>query len=169
MEDKNKKCFKKSHSEIDAVSYCQECKLYFCNKCQNLHSDLHEEHKVINIKNKNEIFENICKEIGHKDQLEYFCKEHNTLCCVACTSKMTLEGYGQHHDCNVCNIIDIKEKKNKLKENVNNLELLYNQIEQSINELNKIYEEINKEKDDLKIRVQTIFTKIRNALTEKEN
>ena len=63
----------------------------------------------------------------------------------------------------------ILKKKNKLKENVNNLELLYNQIEQSINELNKIYEEINKEKDDLKIRVQTIFTKIRNALTEKEN
>jgi hypothetical protein len=69
MEDKNKKCSKKIHSEIDAVSYCQECKLYFCNKWQNLHFDLHEEHEVVNIKNKNEIFENICKEIGHKDKL----------------------------------------------------------------------------------------------------
>ena len=170
MEEKHKKCSIESHSEIDAVSYCQECNKYLCNKCQNNHADFHEERKLINLKNKDEIFEDICKEIGHKNKLEFFCKDHNTLCCVACTSKMKLEGYGQHHDCNVCKIIDIKEeKKNKLKENLNNLELLNNQIEQSINDLNKIYEEINKNKEDLKIKVQAIFTKIRNALTEKEN
>ena len=83
---------------------------------------------------------------------------------------MKEEGYGQHYECNVCKIKDIKEeKKNKLKKNINNLELLYNQIEHSINELKKIYEEINKNKEELKIKVQTIFTKIRNALNDKEN
>ena len=171
MEDKNQKCStKKSHSEIDAISYCQECKSYFCIKCQRLHSELFEEHKIIKLKNKIEIFEDICKEIGHKDRLEFFCKDHNALCCVACTSKMKEEGYGQHHECNICKIVDIKkEKMNKLKENINNLEILYNQIEQSINELKKIYEEIDKNKEDLRKKVQTVFTKIRNALNEKEN
>ena len=65
MEEKHKKCSIKSHSEIDDVSYCQECNKYLCNKCQNNHADFHVERKLINLKNKDEIFEDICKEIGH--------------------------------------------------------------------------------------------------------
>ena len=42
---------------------------------------------------------------------------------------------------------------------VSNLEVLSNQIEKSINELKRISEEINKNKEDLKLKVQTIFTK----------
>ena len=36
-------------------------------------------------------------------------------------------------------------------------------------ELKSIFEEINKNKEELKIKVQTIFTKIRNVLNEKED
>ena len=61
------------------------------------------------------------------------------------------------------------EKKNKLKENINNLEELYKQIEKSINKLKIINEEINKNKEELKLKIQTIFTKIRNVLNEKED
>ena len=149
MENLKKKCSSKKHSEIDAVLYCQKCKAYFCNKCQNLHSDLFEAHNTISLKNSNEIFIDSCNEYNHSYKLEFFCKVHNTLCCLACISKIKEEGYGQHFDCDVCHIKYIKEeKKIKLKENINNLEDLYNKIEKSINEVKKIYEEIKKNKED---------------------
>ena len=170
MEEQKKKCSSKKHLDIDAIIYCQKCKKYMCNKCQNYHSELFEEHKTTNLNNINDIFIETCKEKNHITKLEFFCKEHNTLCCVSCISKLKDEGYGQHFDCDVCHIKNIKdEKKNKLKENINNLEELNNQIEKSINELKTIYEEINKNKEDLKLKIQTIFTKIRSALNEKED
>ena len=170
MENQKMKCSLKKHSENDAIIFCQKCKKYMCNKCQNLHSDLFDDHKAINLNNSNEIFIDTCKENNHINKLEFYCKVHNSLCCLACISRFKEEGYGQHSDCDICHIKYIKnEKKNKLKENINNLEELYNQIEKSINELKRIYEEINKNKEDLKIKIQTIFTKIRNALNEKED
>ena len=170
MEVQKKKCSLKKHSDTEAVIYCQKCNSYFCNKCQNFHSEIFDNHKTINLNNPNEIFIDTCKEKSHINKLEFYCKVHNTLCCIACFVKTKEEGYGQHADCDVCHIKYIKdEKKNKLKENINNLKELYNQIEKSINNLKIIYEEVNKSKEDLKLRVQTIFTKIRNTLNEKED
>ena len=129
-----------------------------------------EGHKTIKLNEKKEIFIDKCKEENHNAKLEFYCKEHNILCCVACTSKIKAEGYGQHSECNVIHIKEIKdEKRNKLKENINNLEELYKQIDQTINNLKELFEEINKNKEDLKLKVQEIFTKIRNALNEKED
>jgi len=170
MELQKKKCSSNKHPEVDAISYCQECKKYFCNKCQNFHSEIFEDHKIINLNQLDEVFIDKCKEDNHNDKLEFFCKDHNILCCLRCITKIEEEGYGQHFDCNVYHIKKIKdEKRNKLKENVNNLEELYKQIEKSINELKRIFEEINKNKEELKMNVQTIFTKIRNVLNEKED
>ena len=170
MDNQKNKCSLKKHSEIDAILYCQECKKYFCNKCQNYHSQIFDDHKTINLNNLNDIFIDICKENNHINKLEFYCKVHNTLCCCGCITKIKEEGYGQHSDCDVCHIKYIKnEKKKKLKENISNLEELSNRIEKSIIELNKIFEEINKNKEDLKLKIQTIFTKLRNALNEKED
>ena len=105
MELQKKKCSSSKHPEIDAISYCEECKTYFCNKCQNMHSDILENHHIINLNKLNEVFIDKCKEENHNDKLEFFCKEHNTLCCIACTSKIKKEGYGQHFDCDVYHII----------------------------------------------------------------
>jgi len=70
----------------------------------------------------------------------------------------------------VCFIKDIKNsKKNKLKENINNLEDLSNKFDKSFNELKKVFEKINEEKEELKLKIQKIFTKIRNSLNEKED
>ena len=169
-QNQKKKCSTKNHSEINAIIYCQKCKKYYCNKCQNYHSEILDDHQTINLNNPNDIFIDTCKEINHINKLEFYCKVHNALCCLACTSKFKEEGYGQHFDCDVCHIKYIKEeKKNKLKENISNLEDLYNQIEKAINELKRIYEGINKSKDELKLKIQTIFTKIRSALNEKED
>ena len=129
MEIRNEKCSSIKHAEINAVSYCPECKKYFCNKCQNFHSEIFGDHKAINLKQKDEIFIDKCQEENHPNKLEFYCKDHNVLCCVAFISKIKVEGYGKHHDCNVTHIKEIKdEKRNKLKENINNLEELYKQI-----------------------------------------
>ena len=67
----------------------------------------------------NEIFKNICKEENHPNKLEYYCKNHNELCCANCITKIKGKGNGQHKDCEVYFIENIKEeRKNKLKENI---------------------------------------------------
>jgi hypothetical protein len=171
MENQKKKCSLKKHSEIDAINYCQECGMYLCNKCKNLHSELFEVHHLYNLdKNISEIFSGYCKEKKHINKLRYFCKNHNQLCCGDCIIKIKNEGFGQHQDCDVCLIKEIKEvKKNKLKENIKCLEDLSNKFEQSINELKILFDKINENKETLKLKIQSIFTKIRNVLNERED
>ena len=122
--ENQKKCSNKKHSEINAIIFCPECNIYLCNKCSNNHTDILENHLILNLgKNSEEIFIDMCSEPNHKNKLEFYCKNHNKLCCAACLSKIKGEGNGQHFDCNVCLIKEIKdEKKNKLNENIKYLE-----------------------------------------------
>ena len=116
----------------------EQCKIFMCNKCLNHHKDLFEDHQQINLENNlNEIFIDNCKEKGHINKLEFYCKNHNTLCCVCCVSNIVENNYGQHKNCDVCTIEKIKdEKKNKLKENIKQLEELSKNLEEIIKELN---------------------------------
>ena len=171
MKNQSKKCSLKDHKEIDAISYCQMCQIYMCNKCDNIHLKLCQNHCPYNLNQdiKN-VFTGICNEENHSNQLEYYCENHNKLCCAACISKIKGKGNGQHTDCNVYFIEDIKEdKKKKLKENIQLLESLSNSFSQSINELKKLFEIIENNKEKLKLKVQKIFTKIRNVLNERED
>ena len=142
-----------------------------CNKCEILHSKLFQFHNKYKLDNEiSEIFTGFCKEKDHYDKLEYFCNNHNKLCCSGCIAKIKRKGKGQHTDCDVCIIEDIKEKKkNKLEENLKNLENLSNSIDNSINELKKIFEKINEDKEELKLNIQKIFTKIRNTINDRED
>ena len=169
--EENKKCSFKTHKESNAISFCEQCKIFMCNKCLNHHKELFENHQQYNIdKNNNDIFIDICKEKGHEKKLEFFCKVHNELCCGLCISKLNEKGYGQHKDCDVCSIENIKdEKKNKLNENIKYLQDLSNNLENTINELKTIFENINKSKEELKLYFQKIFTKIRSAINERED
>ena len=167
----NKKCSLKKHNQNEAIFFCLECKIYMCNKCENYHSELfpnHNKHKLET--NINEIFTGFCKEENHNNPLLFLCKSHNQLCCGACLSKIKKKGNGQHSDCDVCLIEDIKEeKKNKLKENIENLKILSNSLEPSINKLKSLYEKINENKENVKLNIQKIFTNIRTALNERED
>ena len=167
----NKKCSLKKHSEIDAISFCVECNVYMCNKCLNYHNEFLENHHKHNIdKNIQEIFTGICKEEDHKKELYYYCKTHNVLCCVACISKIKGKGNGQHSDCEICFIEDIKnEKKNILNENIKNLEEFSKTIDNSIKELKQILEKVNKDKEELKMEIIQKFTKMRNTINERED
>ena len=171
MENERKKCYNKNHKEINAIFYCEICKVYLCNKCENFHSDLFQDHILINIdKDIKEVFTGLCKEKEHLNKLKYFCKNHNQLCCAACITKIKGEGDGQHTDCDICLVDEIKlEKKNKLKENIKYLEDLSKNFQQSIDKLKQIYEKIGNDKEQLKLYIQKIFTKIRSEINERED
>ena len=110
--DNQKKCSNRKHSEINAINYCPECNIYLCNKCSNNHIDILENHLVYNLDNNTpEIFVDICNEPNHKNKLEFYCKSHNKLCCAACLSRIKGKGNGQHFNCNVCLIEEIKDEK----------------------------------------------------------
>jgi hypothetical protein len=111
----------------------------------------------------------ICYEQNHGNRLEYFCKTHNKLCCIACVTKIKGFGNGQHSDCNICFIKDIKEeKRDKLKQN-----LLYLEYSSDLNDLIKkikeAYEIISERKEKLKIKIQKLFTKIRSEINKRED
>ena len=171
MDETGKKCSFIDHREYDVTTYCVECKIYLCNKCNNFHSKLFLNHHQYTLeKGISEIFIGLCKEPNHNYELDYYCKEHNQLCCIACIAKIKTEKIGQHKDCSICLIKDIKEeKKNKLKENIISLENLSKNLEESIKELKILFEKINENKDIIKQEVQNIFTKIRNQLNERED
>ena len=167
----NKKCSLKNHEDLLAINYCQECKIRMCHKCTNFHKEIFEHHHMNKlVQESNEVFNGFCPEKGHNLELEFFCKSHNQLCCAACLCKIKSKGKGQHSECEVCTIEEIKEtKKRELAENINILEKFTKTADATINELKAIYEEINKNKEDLKHEVQTIFTKIRTKINERED
>ena len=166
-----KKCSSLEHQEIEAVYYCQNCNIYMCNKCDKFHSNIFQKHIKISLdKETSDIFTGICKEEDHSSKLIFFCKTHNVLCCSSCLCKIKKKGYGQHKDCDVCEIEDIKEeKKNKYKENIKYLEELSKNIQSTINELKLIFDKIEENKEQLKLHIQKIFTKIRTTLNERED
>jgi len=172
MENQIKKCSSKAHQNIDSTSYCPECKVYMCNKCENFHSQLLQFHHPYNLNNNiyEEMFTGLCKEEKHNEQLEFFCKDHNILCCGLCLCKLKKKGKGQHSECNVCAIEDIKEdKKNNLEKNIKILEEASISLEKLISDLKTIIEQVNENKEKLKLNIQKIFTKFRNALNQRED
>ena len=143
------KCSLTNHKESDAISFCGECKIYMCNKCEKHHSELFPNHNPIKLEKG--------KDTG---ELFLFCKEK---------TKLKDEKYGQHSECDICFLKDIEnDKKNKLKENIKCLEDISIDLKQKINELKIIFEKIDKNKEELKTNIQKIFTKIRNVLNERE-
>ena len=168
MENKIK-CSLEEHKEIKAISFCPECRINMCNKCETHHSSLFKTHHSYNLNKADEIFTGFCQEKNHTIKLEYYCKNHNQLCCAACLCKLQEKGDGLHKDCQVCNVERIEdEKKNKLKENIKCLEDLENKFNINMNELKEVFQKIEKDKDDLKLKIQNIFTKIRNAINDRE-
>ena len=171
MENKKQICSYKEHKDIEAISYCFKCHIYLCNKCINHHKSLFDDHPVNNLDKINEeIFTGFCQEENHNTKLEYFCKSHNKLCCALCICKIKGKGKGQHKDCDICFIEDIKEeKKSKLKDNIKSLEELSNKLDEAIQNLKKIFEEVNESKEKLKLDIQKIFTKVRTELNDRED
>jgi hypothetical protein len=169
-ENQKKKCSLVEHEENNAISFCLECKRYLCNKCDKAHQGLLKKHSILKLDDNSDIFTGICKIKNHSMKLEYFCENHNRLCCAACIAKIRCKGNGHHKNCKVFYISKIKDKKkNKLDENIKFLEELSTKLEDSINQLKQIFEKINENKEILKKQIQSIFTKIRNSINDRED
>jgi len=56
-----------------------------------------------------------------------------------------------------------------LLENIKYLETISITIKQSINELKILFQKINEKKENLKLNIQKIFTKIRNSLNNRKD
>ena len=145
MGDKKIFCISKDHENIEANLSCLECQIYMCNNCEKIHSTLFQSHKVYKLNQDfKDIFTGFCKFNNHKNKLEYFCKDHSMLCCGLCITQIKGKGNGEHGNCNICLLEDIKdEKQNKFSENIEQLKDLSKTLEESINKLKQIYENIN--------------------------
>ena len=165
------RCSFSEHKNNNAIKLCSVCKIYMCNKCEKLHSGLFTNHHLYNIdQNINDIFSGFCNKENHFDKLDYFCRSHNTLCCSSCIVKVKKKGRGQHSDCDVCILEDIiSEKKEILKNNLKDLQNISDSLQTSIIKLKESFEAINKEKEELKIKIQKIFTDLRNNLNNRED
>ena len=166
------KCSSINHRNIDAVIFCHICKKYFCNQCQSFHSDIFQNHITQKISNMNKkIFTGVCPDKNHINILEYYCKSHNQLCCVACIGKIKDEKNGKHNDCEIFKLKDIKpQKEKKFKEDYNKLKDIYNSLEPKINLFNSLKDEtnMNKNKEELIKEIQKTFTNLRFALNKRE-
>ena len=162
MELPNYKCTHEGHQNLDVIKYCQKCNLYLCNECEKYHLELFKDHHVFPFdKDNDEILAEYCKEINHQNELNYFCKDHNVLCCANCIAKIKTRENGKHHDCNVCDINDIcDEKKKNLSNNIKTLENLSNVFQSLLNDLKKNMKEVDKNKKEINQEIQKIFTKI---------
>ena len=172
MNTSKKICSFQGHEKIQANIYCVSCNVYMCPKCESFHSKLLPNHKIYDIDkiNLDELSQEVCKQEKHNLELQYFCKNHNILCCAKCITKIKNKGNGLHKDCDIYTIEEIKEEKvNMLNKNINNLELLSKNLEESINKLKVIFEKLSKNKEDVKTNIQRIFTKIRNELNSRED
>ena len=171
MTNLEKKCNYEGHEDINANFYCPDCKIYICKKCETFHNKFFKRHKLYGLNNDiNNIFTGFCQKNNHLEKLEYFCKTHNELCCASCIVKLKKEGKGQHTDCDICLIENIKEEKNEiLKQNIKYLEDLSKNIKNLINELKENFKEINESKEELKLKIMKIFTDIRNKVNERED
>ena len=115
MENKKYKCSFKEHIDLDANYYCPKCDIYICNKCEKYHSNFFIDHNLITLnKDITKIFTGFCKVENHQIELEYFCKDHNILCCAKCITKIKRKENGIHHDCNICYYEDIINEKKKI-------------------------------------------------------
>ena len=101
---KEKKCSLEEHSNMNSNSFCQECGIFMCIKCENHHSHLFKNHHLIKLnENKNEDnFKRIYNKKNNLNKLEYYCIDHNILCCSSCLCCIKSKGNGSHKDCNTC-------------------------------------------------------------------
>ena len=68
MEKQKNKCSLSENSKIEAIIYCQECRINLCNKCEKTHSEICKSHHQYRLdKDLKDIFTGFCKEKNHTE------------------------------------------------------------------------------------------------------
>jgi WD40 repeat protein len=169
-DNQSKKCSFEEHKEQDAKGYCKQCDKYICDNCVKYHQSFAPDHKVTNLDEEiNEPFNGLCQLENHQDELNYYCQNHNELCCAKCIAKIKRPGVAQHTNCKVCNVEEIaNEKRQNLPKNIELLEALSEILKSSNDEISELFEKIKKNKEQVKQNIKNVFTKIKNAINQKE-
>ena len=59
-----------------------------CEACLEYHKQFYN-HELLDLdKDKEELFKVLCKEENHLNNWDYYCKNHNQLCCDSCIVKL---------------------------------------------------------------------------------
>ena len=164
------KCYYNEHSEQTATNYCFKCKKFLCETCSTSHFDTNPKHNLFSVeKDLNLNFTGYCTEGNHPNKLDYYCSTHNNLCCAACLCKIKEKGDGQHTECNVCYIEDIKDAKKKMLNN--NLKLLKKyslNMKKMLSDIDNIFERVNPIKEEIIQIIKNIFDNFRKLLNIRE-
>ena len=126
MDNQKQKCSLEEHKESEAISYCQECNIFMCNKCDKVHLSIRKNHHIFSLdKNVKEIFTSFSKEEKHLYELENICKTHDRLYYAQCIAKIKNKGNTQYINSVIRNAKVIVGEKKKYKKNVVILEKPY--------------------------------------------
>ena len=153
------KCYYNEHSEQTATNFCFKCNKFLCETCSTSHCDTNPKHNLFSVdKDLNLNFTGYCTEGNHPNKLDYYCFTHNNLCCAACLCKIKDRGDGQHTECKVCHIDQIKgEKKRKLNDNLKLLKKFSLNMKKILKDIRTFYEHINPIKEDIIMNIKNIF------------
>ena len=164
------KCYYNEHSEQTATNFCFKCNKFLCETCSTSHCDLNPKHNLFSVdKDLNLNFTGYCTEGNHPNKLDYYCSTHNNLCCAACLCKIKDRGDGQHTECKVCHMDEIKEeKKRKLIDNIKLLKKFSLNIKKILKDARNIYERINPTKEDIVMNIKNLFHNFRILLDKRE-
>ena len=164
------KCYYNEHSEQTATNFCFKCNKFLCETCSTSHCDLNPKHNLFSVdKDLNLNFTGYCNEGNHPNKLDYYCSTHNNLCCAACLCKIKDRGDGQHTECKVCHIDQIKgEKKRKLNDNLKLLKKFSLNMKKILKDIRTFYEHINPIKEDIIMNIKNIFHNFRILLDNRE-
>ncbi|CAC5389395.1 unnamed protein product [Mytilus coruscus] len=88
MERDMSKIFCSTHEHRSGIVWCMECEKILCTKCRQRHDKALAEHTSMGLSEYVQFpkcalaMHNLCE--SHDQQLEMFCQDHNTPCCMKC-------------------------------------------------------------------------------------
>ena len=165
-------CSLEDHKEKKAIKECENCDIKLCQECSKFHSKYLPLHNLILINNEKSFYSKInCSQENHnKIPLNYYCQNHNELCCAFCLCIKEENNLGNHNKCKIISINEIENiKKQNLNENVKILNELIKKLCEKKQMIENILNEQEKNKEEIKKKISEYFTELRNILNERED
>ena len=170
--DSNKLCdpCNKTSKSSFAVKYCSDCEEFLCSDCLIYHGKLKSSvsHHVVDVNVTDDQSFVVNKECPtHKDMtLDFFCSDHDSICCKSCTASM------RHRTCENIKPVEVGAKgvvhSSMYEEFATDMVSLNNTATQLTDEWEKSKVAWGTSKDDVKRSVEKFKAKIRTRINEVE-
>lgn len=155
-----------------AISFCYECGKYMCDSCEGFHSSFCPNHATVPVSDLlsagGQFFTGRCSLPGHNNNpLQFYCKDHNVPCCVAC---LCTKGELSRHS--GCDTVDIKDAEPLLRSGLSGsikaLEESIKNAEASLDKLQDVEDRNSMAKEEVIERIRMSFEKFRDAVDRRE-